>query len=71
MKFELFKESPGILNAVRGLESIRPNQWRWRLIANNGKQIASSGEGYNNKQDCLDAIELVKSTDKNTPVNEV
>ena len=28
-------------------------EWRWRLRASNGKIIADSGEGYKNKQDCL------------------
>lgn len=42
-------------------------QWRWRLVANNNKIIANSGEGYWNKSDCLGAIELVKNS-KNAPV---
>lgn len=37
-------------------------EWRWRLLAANNRKIANSGEGYNNKQDCLDAIELVKGS---------
>ena len=32
-------------------------QWRWHLIASNGKVIAESGEGYRLKRDCLAAIE--------------
>ncbi|HEU4594627.1 MAG TPA: DUF1508 domain-containing protein [Pyrinomonadaceae bacterium] len=44
-------------------------EWRWRLLASNNRNIANSGEGYVNKQDCLAAIELVKdSTD--APVKE-
>lgn len=31
-------------------------EWRWRLKATNGKIIADSGEGYINKQDCLDTL---------------
>jgi uncharacterized protein YegP (UPF0339 family) len=45
------------------------NQWRWRLRAANNKNIAVSGEGYNNKQDCLDAIALVKQS-SSAPVKE-
>ncbi|MCP3475608.1 DUF1508 domain-containing protein [Bradyrhizobium sp. CCGUVB1N3] len=45
-------------------------QWRWTLHAGNERKIANSGEGYHNKVDCLAAIELVKSTDANTPVRE-
>lgn len=44
--------------------------WRWRLLAANNRTIADSGEGYYNKQDCLSAIELVKSA-YNAPVYEV
>lgn len=42
-------------------------QWRWRLTAANNRIIANSGEGYHNQQDCLGAINLVKST-ATTPV---
>jgi uncharacterized protein YegP (UPF0339 family) len=35
-------------------------QWRWYLRATNGRRIATSGEGYYNKQDCLDAIESLR-----------
>lgn len=38
------------------------NEWRWYLKAANGKKIAESGEGYKNKSDCLNAIELVKNS---------
>jgi uncharacterized protein len=44
-------------------------EWRWYLRAANYKRIADSGEGYKNKQDCLDAIDLVKGS-KDTPVKE-
>lgn len=50
MKFELY--------ARRGL--MRRKQWRWRLRAGNGRIIAVSGEGYNNKVDALHAIELIR-----------
>lgn len=42
-------------------------QWRWTLVAANGKYIANSGEGYHNKNDCLHAIALVKGS-SNAPV---
>lgn len=42
-------------------------QWRWRLVASNGRIIANSGEGYFNKNDCLHAISLVKGS-TNAPV---
>ena len=37
------------------------DEWRWRLVASNGKVIATSSEGYADKRDCLHAITLVKS----------
>jgi uncharacterized protein YegP (UPF0339 family) len=45
-KFEIFKDKAG--------------QYRWRLVAPNGKSIAESGEGYSSRQACLDGIESVK-----------
>lgn len=35
-------------------------EWRWSLVAANGKIVASSGEGYKARKDCLSSIELVK-----------
>ena len=46
MSFHVFKDEGG--------------QWRWWLQSPNGRSIASSGEGYKNKKDCLSAIDLVK-----------
>ena len=37
------------------------NNWRWRLWSSNGRIIADSAEGYVNKSDCLNGIDLVKS----------
>lgn len=45
-------------------------EWRWRLRAANGRIIADSAEGYQNKNDCRNAIELVKNS-KDAPVIEV
>lgn len=36
----------------------RKKQWRWKLLASNGRKIANGGEGYINHQDCL---EMAKS----------
>ncbi|ABD58640.1 gp41 [Mycobacterium phage PLot] len=35
------------------------NEWRWRFKASNGRVMADSGEGYQNKQDALTAIDAV------------
>lgn len=45
------------------------SQWRWRLVASNGRTIADSAEGYYNKADCLAGINLVKAS-SNAPVYE-
>ncbi|MBN4094635.1 DUF1508 domain-containing protein [Methylobacterium sp. OT2] len=36
------------------------DEWRWTLYASNGRKIADSGEGYQDKDDCLQGIEVVK-----------
>jgi uncharacterized protein YegP (UPF0339 family) len=45
-KFEVYKDKAG--------------QYRWRLIAPNGKSIAEGGEGYSTKQACLDGLASVQ-----------
>lgn len=37
-------------------------QWRWHLLAGNNRKIADSGEGYYNRQDCVNAIGMVKGS---------
>lgn len=37
-------------------------QYRWRLLANNNRNIANGGEAYYNKTDCVAAINLVKGS---------
>lgn len=44
-------------------------EFRWYLQAANGRKVATSGEGYKNKGDCLAAIELVKGSAK-APVTD-
>ena len=34
---------------------------RWRLIASNGQIIATSGQGYKDKRDCENAIDVIKT----------
>lgn len=43
-------------------------QWRWRLRAANGRIIADSGEGYNNRADALHGIELVREAGRTAAV---
>ena len=47
----------------------KAGEWRWNLIADNGRIIADGGEGYVNKSDCLHGIELVKAANE-APVQE-
>ncbi|WP_164162792.1 MULTISPECIES: YegP family protein [Stenotrophomonas] len=63
MKFEVYREGGG-----RNLLSAFAGDWRWRLVADNGEIVATSGEGYHNKADCLHGIELVTSTSSATIV---
>lgn len=44
-------------------------EWRWHLRASNGRIVADSGQGYNDRADCLHGIELVKSS-SNAPVED-
>lgn len=53
MRFELYRDAGG--------------EWRWRLRVQNGNVIADSGEGYVRREDCENAISLVKrSADAST-----
>ena len=45
MKFELYKG--------------KDDQFRWRLKAGNGRQIAKADEGYKTKAACLRTVELI------------
>jgi uncharacterized protein YegP (UPF0339 family) len=37
------------------------DEWRWRLVHDNGNIIADSGEGYDQRQGARNGIESVKS----------
>lgn len=47
------------------------NQWYWRLFADQDKKIAFCSQGYNNKDDALEGIELVKCITQQVPVKEL
>jgi len=67
MHFEIYQEkSQGLASA-----SSSGGQWRWRLKADNNRNIANGGEAFHNKQDCVDSIKLVMSTTGLTPLKEV
>jgi uncharacterized protein YegP (UPF0339 family) len=48
MKYWIYKDAVG--------------EWRWTLVAANGRTIADSGEGYVNQGDCVRALQLVKGS---------
>lgn len=55
MKFELYKSG---------------TEWRWRLRAGNN-EIVASGEGYQNRADCVRAVNLLMDTNRETKFVEV
>lgn len=44
-------------------------EWRWRLIAANGKIVCASSEGFRNRKDCEDNIDRVRWSG-NAPIRE-
>lgn len=70
MHFEIYRESPTILSAATNLLAA-PSQWRWRLVADNGRNIANGGESFHNSADCRASIGLVMGTTAATEVRSV
>ncbi len=35
-------------------------EWRWRFVSSNGRVIAISSEGYRNREDCMNGIQLMR-----------
>lgn len=54
VKFEIYKDKSG--------------EFRWRLVASNGQNIASGGEGFKTKESIKHSIESVK---KNAPTAKI
>ena len=46
MKFQFYQDDKG--------------EWRWRLVAHNGKILADSGEGYVNRAAMLKTVKRIK-----------
>jgi uncharacterized protein YegP (UPF0339 family) len=38
----------------------RAGEYRWRLVASNGRIVADSGEGYTRERDALRAVRRVR-----------
>lgn len=45
--------------------------WRWRLRASNGKIVATSGEGYRRRADCVRGLLSVVLLDSTTMVDVI
>jgi uncharacterized protein YegP (UPF0339 family) len=45
-------------------------EFRWRLRAGNGRVIATSGEGYNTKANCRNAIDLVRNAARTARIED-
>jgi uncharacterized protein YegP (UPF0339 family) len=56
-KFEVYRDKGG--------------EFRWRLRATNSQILATSGDGYAAKRDCLHAIDSVKRAAANAPVEDM
>ena len=48
----------------------KQKQHRWRLKATNGQVIATSGQGYKDKRDCENAIDVIKKGAEKAKVEE-
>lgn len=46
MKFELYEDKAG--------------QWRWRLVAKNGRTVADGGEGYHSQGNARRAVKAFR-----------
>ena len=49
----------------------KKNEWRWRLVAKNGRIVANSGESYKRRIACERGINVVILTGWKTEIREV
>ena len=47
------------------------NQWRWRILAENGRIVGDSSEGYHNRVDAENGFELIVEAVKNGSIDIV
>ncbi len=66
MKFEVYRE--GSANKLSTILTSGSGDWRWRLLSDNNRIIATGGEGYKNRGYCLHGIQLVMSATAATTV---
>jgi uncharacterized protein YegP (UPF0339 family) len=65
------EEKPATAKATFEVYKDHGGEYRWRLRTRNTQVIATSGDGYKEKQSCLDAIESVKRNAADAPVKEM
>ena len=58
-------------NATFELYRDRADEWRWRLVHDNGNVIADSGEGYTSKSNAKKGIRSVKRNAAGATVEEL
>lgn len=57
------------LVVYRGRGIRRPQRWRWRLVAINGRIIAMSSEGYTDRHDAItNAIDVLSGSYADYPL---
>jgi uncharacterized protein YegP (UPF0339 family) len=49
----------------------RSDDWRWRLVHDNGNIIADSGEGYASRQKCEQGLDSVRRNAPDAPIETV
>jgi uncharacterized protein YegP (UPF0339 family) len=63
MRFEIHREGRVHLTSLRS----GGGDWRWELLSDAGS-IVATGEGFKSKAACREAVELVKTVERNTIV---
>jgi uncharacterized protein YegP (UPF0339 family) len=63
MHFEIHKEGRVHLTSLHS----GGGDWRWELLTHDGS-IVASGEGYKSKTACREAVDAIKTVDRNTAV---
>ena len=48
----------------------RADEWRWRLVHDNGNVIADGGQGYASKRSALNGIRSVQENAPGAPIEE-
>lgn len=48
----------------------RANEWRWRLVHDNGNIIANGGQGFSSKRKAREGVRSVKENATDAPIEE-